>query len=386
MRNQKVPFLLNPNDGRPLVGQLADGLRQAIVEGHYRPGDVLPSYRDLAPLLGVSEIVTRGALRRLAAEGLVVQRPRIGTVVRDRAAKQWRGHVVLVGPEGDDNYLMAILSGALRDGLLAEGYLFTWVRVRKQPWGSLDLPLLDVALSRSVDLVVALHDYPGIFRSLAARKVPYVRFGRGAARSRGAAGFTAFDYNLAVPGFAAACAKAGVGEVVEVYWGNNMCDIAPGFAGTGIAARKMKVSIDCTNGAPLGVERAGRLAMERMIEDWSKVEGLKVEGQAANLPTFNFPTNKRCLFFADDHLARGALAALSYAGLRAPDDILVATWANTGLGPDYPRELSRMEFDPALAGREVARCVVECLKTGAYPTGGTIGPKWIDGETMGGLA
>ena len=88
----------------------------------------------------------------------------------------------------------------------------------------------------------------------------------------------------------------------------------------------------------------------------------------------------------DDHLARGALAALSYAGLKAPDDILVATWANAGLGPDYPRELSRMEFDPALAGREVARRVVECLRTGIYPSGGVVGPRWIPGETIGGPA
>lgn len=371
MRKPEVPFSLNPNDGRPLVRQLADGLRQAIAEGYYRPGDVLPCYRDLAPMLGVSEIVTRGALRRLANEGLVIQRPRIGTVVRDQGAKQWKGHVLLVGPEGDANYLMSILSGALRQGLLAEGYLFTRVCVRKPPWGIKDLPLLDASLSRSVDLVVTLHDYPDVFLRLAARKVPYVSFGMDAARVHGAVGFTALDYNLAVPCFAAACAQAGVEEVVEVYWDNNMCNIVPGFSGTGIAVRRRKVSVDGTNGAPIGVERAGRLAMEKLIAS-GKVK--RPNGQTA----------KRCYFFADDHLARGALAALSYAGLKTPDDILVATWANTGLGPDYPRELSRMEFDPASAGREVARCVVECLRTGTYPSGVVVGPRWIPGETMGG--
>ena len=370
-RGKAIPFVVARNDARTLIDQVIDGIREAIVGGYYVPGDMIPSSRGLSRSLGVSEIVARAALRRLAEEGFVAARPRCGTVVRDRAEKQWRGHVVLVGPEGDDNYLMAILSGALRSGLLAEGYLFTRVCVRKPPWGTKDLPLLDASLSRSVDLVVALHDYPEVFRRLVARKIPYASFGRDAARVRGAVGFTAFDYNLAVPCFAAACAKAGVEEVVEVYWDNNMCDIAPGFSGTGIAVRKRKVAVDGSNGAPLGVERAGRLAMEKLIAS-GKVK--RPNGQTA----------KRCYFFADDHLARGALTALSYAGLKTPDDILFATWANTGLGPDYPRDLSRMEFDPASAGREVARCVVECLRTGTYPTGVVVGPRWIPGETMGG--
>ena len=370
---KNVPFEVSRNDARPLVRQVLDGMREAILGGYYAPGDEIPPYAELARLLGVSQIVTKAVLKRLGEDGLVLARPRIGSVVRDRAAKQWRGRVVLVGPEGDDNYLMVILSGALRDGLLAEGYLFTRVCVRKPPWGRQDLPLLAVALSRSVDLVVALHSYPDIFRSLAARKVPYVTFGTDAEWARGTAGFTTFDYNLAVPGFAAACAKTGVEEVVEVYWDNLMCDIAPGFSGSGIAVRKMKVAVDGSNGAPVGVERAGRLAMEKLIA-------------SGKVKASNRQIAKRCYFFADDHLARGALTALSYAGLKAPDDILVATWANAGLGPDYPRELSRMEFDPTFAGREVARCVVECLRTGNYPSGGVVGPRWIPGETMGGPA
>ena len=104
-----MPFAVNRNDVRPLVTQVTDGLRQAIVSGYYRPGDVLPSYRNLAPMLGVSRIVTQAALRHISEEGLVVSRPRIGSVVLGNAVTLWRGHVVLVYPEGDDNYFQAIL-------------------------------------------------------------------------------------------------------------------------------------------------------------------------------------------------------------------------------------------------------------------------------------
>ena len=65
-----------------------------------------------------------------------------------------------------------------------------------------------------------------------------------------------------------------------------------------------------------------------------------------------------------------------------PGDVRLATWANVGLGPDYHRPLSRMEFDSTKAGEIVADAILEFLKTGEFPSGVAVGPKWIDGETM----
>ncbi|MBR3222233.1 MAG: winged helix-turn-helix transcriptional regulator [Kiritimatiellae bacterium] len=122
---KSVPFSVSQSDSRTLVSQVADGLRQGVVGGIYKPGDVVPSYRDLASMLGVSQIVTKAALRQLADEGFVVSRPRIGSVVRDRAVKQWRGHVVFASPEGDEQYVGTVLATALRNRLSEAGYIFT---------------------------------------------------------------------------------------------------------------------------------------------------------------------------------------------------------------------------------------------------------------------
>ena len=86
---------------------------------------------------------------------------------------------------------------------------------------------------------------------------------------------------------------------------------------------------------------------------------------------------------ADDYLTSGALLALSYAGLKVPEHVRLATFANTGLGPDYCRPLSRMELDPGKVGETVAAAVVEYFKAGTFPSGIIVGPKWIAGETMG---
>ncbi len=73
---------------------------------------------------------------------------------------------------------------------------------------------------------------------------------------------------------------------------------------------------------------------------------------------------------------------MSQAGLEAPRDIRIATWANSGLGPVYHRELARLEMDPVDAGSRVAEGVLEYLKTGAFPTDIVIGPRFFKGETL----
>ena len=59
-----------------------DRLRDDIVNGVRSPGDRLVE-RDLATELGVSRVPVREALRTLAAEGLVVPRPRSWATVRE---------------------------------------------------------------------------------------------------------------------------------------------------------------------------------------------------------------------------------------------------------------------------------------------------------------
>src|SRR5213595_456802 len=46
-------------------------IRRAILSGQYRPGDRLPTERDMAQQFGVSRVTVRDALRALEAHGLV---------------------------------------------------------------------------------------------------------------------------------------------------------------------------------------------------------------------------------------------------------------------------------------------------------------------------
>jgi DNA-binding FadR family transcriptional regulator len=70
---------------RPRVmADIVRTLGAGILSGTHAPGDTLPSEAELCAAHGVSRTVIREALKILAAKGLVLSRPRIGTVVCER--------------------------------------------------------------------------------------------------------------------------------------------------------------------------------------------------------------------------------------------------------------------------------------------------------------
>ena len=70
---------------RDLSGEIYRQLRRAILEGRLRPGDRLPSSRELARTLTVSRMTATVAYDRLTAEGFVIGRVGAGTVVSQHA-------------------------------------------------------------------------------------------------------------------------------------------------------------------------------------------------------------------------------------------------------------------------------------------------------------
>ena len=358
-RRKKVPFSLNRNDARPLVNQLVDGLREAIVGGYYEPGDAIPSYRELAPALGVSEIVTKAALRRLADEGFVESRPRIGSVVRDTGEKLWRGRVVFIYDAGDTGYFQTTLAERIRVRLNVEGFLFTRSSVDRHADGSADFSLLDAALARSTDLAIVLFDRDDVCRRLAKRGVPFAA----AVRRRppvAAAGVTVISHEAAFRDFAAWCRAKEVGEVVQLGWFRHAPDAAPVLEAAGIRCRRRVLAPDFSRGMLLGIEEAAFREFRRLSE-----------GRRLSADTL--------YFFTDDYLLRGALQALVGTGLKVPGDIRIATVTNAGAGPYLAQCLPRIEVDPTAIGDAIADSTLSFLGGNGYAGGDAGGVRWLKG-------
>lgn len=74
----------NLQNRKSMHGRIVQELGMQIVGGRFAPGQRLPPEPTLCEIYGVSRPVLREATRVLVAKGLVVSKPRVGSVVRAR--------------------------------------------------------------------------------------------------------------------------------------------------------------------------------------------------------------------------------------------------------------------------------------------------------------
>jgi GntR family transcriptional regulator len=77
-------FHIDPSSGTPIYRQIVDQVRQAVASGVLRPGDRLPSVREMAVELAVNPNTIAKAYQELERDG-VVETPRgKGSFIADR--------------------------------------------------------------------------------------------------------------------------------------------------------------------------------------------------------------------------------------------------------------------------------------------------------------
>ncbi len=75
--------MLDKNYPLPLYFQLKELLREKIASGEWKPGDMVPSERELSEQYHISRMTARQALRELAIEGILRREPGRGTFVAE---------------------------------------------------------------------------------------------------------------------------------------------------------------------------------------------------------------------------------------------------------------------------------------------------------------
>lgn len=79
------PFVISQADPRPLYLQVKEQLRHRIAVGVLKPGDEIPSIRQLAADIRVSVITIKRAYLELELEGVIQTRQGRGSFVADNA-------------------------------------------------------------------------------------------------------------------------------------------------------------------------------------------------------------------------------------------------------------------------------------------------------------
>jgi GntR family transcriptional regulator len=82
-----LQFRLDRKSGVPAYRQVVDQVRQALRLGVLRPGDRLPTVRDVVKQIAINPNTVHRAYRDLEAQGLTEGRPGSGTFIRRSLSK-----------------------------------------------------------------------------------------------------------------------------------------------------------------------------------------------------------------------------------------------------------------------------------------------------------
>ena len=354
----EMPFQVDHKLNVDIPTQVTDGLREAILTGYYKPGDVLPRIREFTRGLHVSLRALLPAYRTLKKEGLISPRSRLGTVVVGPKADVFRGRVVIVNQGDTPAYFDAVVGEALTRRLNAAGYVV--VSVSAIPLGRrrddaekerFDVRQLNAALRQKTSLAVIMGTVPPLERAVAATGTPYFVIGGAKPGTPGCVGCTPINIESALPGVLGRLRERQVRSLVQM--GIRKMDLM-----SSDALRATCDSYEELVGWPRHVERVSLDAIVRAAYDLFRAR----YRTKADLPD--------AFLFVDDYLARGALMALLTAGIRTGRDVLAITLANKGNLPLHPDPIDIILCDPARDADAIADALVAYLGTGAAP--GTI--------------
>jgi GntR family transcriptional regulator len=120
-------FILQPRSGLPTYRQLVHQVREALRVGRLKPGDQLPTVRQVVEELEISSNTVLKAYRELEHEGLVSGKPAVGTFVErslgtssvandavlQRSLQRWMREAERAGL--DEESVSALFAVTLRD-------------------------------------------------------------------------------------------------------------------------------------------------------------------------------------------------------------------------------------------------------------------------------
>ena len=334
-------------------------IKGEIANGRLKAGASLPTISELAKQTGLTFRVARGVVERLAREGYVRSRPRVGTVVLPRDSHALRGKVLFALPDVDaSSYHATQIADALRRRLTTAGYVLTTAVFSQD--ARRDHTFLKCELAHAPDLVVVMYSHPQLRQYLrqTGLRCIYI-YGDQPAEEEGP--WIRFSADEAIAVFAEHCLRAGVRRVQQVRFdGNETPDAASTLAAAGIACDWKTISRWDVLGRYEGIERA---AYDAFLDR----------------PRETFPD---VFLFWDDFVAQGALTAFMKRGLKIPDDIKLVVLSNRGLGPVYTEPLTRFECDAAATGEKVADFTLATLAKGRLPPPPVIAPQYVFGATF----
>ena len=82
----KLTIHINPSSGVPIYRQIMDMIKDAVMSGQIKPGEQLPSIREIAERMTINSLTVLKAYNKLEAIGIISTKRGMGTFVADQPA------------------------------------------------------------------------------------------------------------------------------------------------------------------------------------------------------------------------------------------------------------------------------------------------------------
>jgi DNA-binding transcriptional regulator YhcF (GntR family) len=354
---------LNPLERIPFYMQMAKMLKDDIASGIWKPGDVLPSIKELAEHFHTSAKVPRKALALLAEEGLTVPRRSVGSIVTARGMdRQLKGRILVYSRGTGYSYYCAEFLSTFDSLLLSNGYKVFVINATKRG-EQMQCRVLRTMLKEKWALVVLRGGgCAAALRIVTDSGHPFVFLGDGAPMLRTSVpsciARVETKNGKALSDFIRECVRRGTKRVVQFMYAEGAFDVTWMLSHSGIEVKTVRIA------------RKSSLE-EVMLAAISKMNRMVKKKPLPDL-----------FIFTDDYLAQGGLVALSVAGVRIPEDVAIVTLSNRGFGPAWVKPLSRLEMDASAHAGEFSDAVIDYLRTGKFPQGLEFGSVWKRGQTF----
>ena len=356
----KLPFKVVRDIKSGFAEQMVEGVRAAIIGGHWRIGDTLPSLKVMAELAGVSLKVPRTAYKRLEREGWLHATPSVGYTVVTPNVSVWKGRVLLVLPL--PGYFNRMMAKSIQDRLESKGYLVT--AFSPQTFDQVvNSDALEALLLQKFDYVFSFLEFPEVRKRLKESGVPYVIYSTVSDQGRAAPpDLLVGDDGGALNSLVSYCRERGTRSIHRVDFQNVRRKWDGLFRAAGMSVRYVPVAADAPVRSLEEIRQAAYDTFRRLLSN----------------RRHRFPD---LFLFTDDYVAAGALLAFSDSGLCAPRDFRFVSFANEGLGITYSRPVTRLAMNPIRTGEAAADHILGAL-AGAAGRPTLPGAEFVPGETF----
>jgi len=364
-KGKEIPFSVDRNLKTALAGQLADGLRKCILSGRYKPGDILPSLKELVARLGVSQRVAREAIHILVADGLAMVRPRSGCRVLAPSEKGKRGRILAVMLDHHRTaYNAAMFMSEIERLLVDAGYVVESVYLPVKANGQCDFSQLEDKLRSPFDLVFSRYVVAHVESRLAKSGIPYIALDT-PRRVPGAVAVLRASSAAARRKFFERCVSLGIKTawVVTYGTGKEAGSLAEGVGGLGISVERQRIPIKFGYGNLEKIERTGYMATLRRFARGRKFPDLAV--------------------VMDDYFLRGMLTAFAELGVKIPDQLRLVAQVNDGFVPTTKIPMAVFRVDARRWAKEVCAMIQQILSGKKPSVAHRAITEFIDGPSLG---